>query len=127
MILPILTIAPSENRGRGVYTTEDIPADTIIEISPVLILSPAERIEVEKTMLYDYIFAWGEEGAGACVALGYVSLYNHSYQSNCEYDMDHEHDLISVKTVRAIKKGEELFINYNAVADDATPIWFDAK
>jgi SET domain-containing protein len=41
--------------------------------------------------------------------------------------MDFESETIRIKTVRDILKGEELFVNYNASADDATPIWFEAK
>ncbi|HVZ25805.1 MAG TPA: SET domain-containing protein-lysine N-methyltransferase, partial [Sediminibacterium sp.] len=78
MILPILTVAPSESRGRGVFATAAIAAGTRIEISPVLVLSPEERVTVEKTLLYHYIFEWGESGKGACIGLGYISLYNHS-------------------------------------------------
>lgn len=125
MILPILFIAPSDFHGRGVYTSEPIPEGTVIEIAPVLVLSKEERADVEKTSLYNYIFEWGDK-EGACVALGYVSIYNHSYHSNCEYEMDFESELITIKTVKPIKKGDELFINYNADADDETPIWFEA-
>jgi SET domain-containing protein len=127
MILPILVVAPSDKRGRGVFTSERISEQTIIEISPVLVLNADERKLVEKTLLYDYIFEWGQERDNACVALGYLSLYNHSYDANCEYEMDFDTDLITIKTIRAIEKGEELFINYNATADDATPIWFEAE
>jgi SET domain-containing protein len=127
MILPILFIAPSGFRGRGVYTSEPIPAGTVIEISPVLVLSETERKEVEKTTLYNYIFEWGDDNKQACVALGYVSMYNHSYHSNCEYDMDFDAELITIKTVKPIPKGEEIFINYNADADNETPIWFEAR
>ena len=127
MILPILVVAQSELRGRGVFASEKIPAETIIEISPVLVMSAKDRKQVEKTMLFDYIFEWGIGEKQACIALGYLSLYNHAYNANCNYEMDYDHNLITIKTVRAIKKGEELFINYNAVADDSSPIWFDAK
>lgn len=128
MILPILVVAPSDKRGRGVFASEKIPANTIVEISPVLVLSAKDRKLVEKTRLFDYIFEWGEaKGKKACIALGYLSLYNHAYHANCDYEMDFDTNLMTIKTVRAIKKGEELFINYNAVADDTTPIWFDAK
>jgi SET domain-containing protein len=34
---------------------------------------------------------------------------------------------MTIKTLRNIAAGEELFINYNATPDDATPIWFDAQ
>ncbi|MBV9987000.1 MAG: SET domain-containing protein-lysine N-methyltransferase, partial [Chitinophagaceae bacterium] len=78
MILPILIIAPSENRGRGVFATDAIPADTVIEISPVIVLSAKDRRQAEKTLLYDYIFAWGKKSKKGCIALGYLSIYNHS-------------------------------------------------
>lgn len=127
MILPILSVAPSPERGRGVFTTEDIATGTIVEISPVLVLDPEERAKVEQTILFDYIFEWGDDLKGACVALGYLSVYNHSYTANCIYEMDFEHELMQIRTVKPIKAGEELFINYNADPDDTKPIWFEAS
>ena len=125
MILPTLIVAPSKKRGRGVFTSEKIAPNTLIEISPVLVLSAKERKQVEKTLLFDYIFEWGNKRKKVCVALGYLSIYNHSYKANCEYEMDFVAKTMSVKTIRTIKKGEELFVNYNATHDDNTPIWFD--
>lgn len=127
MILPILIVAPSPDRGRGVFTTQDIETGTIVEISPVLVLDPEERAKVEQTMLFDYIFEWGDDLKGACVALGYLSVYNHSYTANCIYEMDFEHEIMQIRTVKSIKAGEELFINYNADPDDHKPIWFEAS
>lgn len=127
MILPILYIAPSSFRGRGVFTSEDIPVGTTIEISPVIVLSATERADVEKTSLYNYIFEWCDDNTQACVALGYLSMYNHSYHANCTYDMDYDDERITITTVKPIAADEELFINYNAEADDETPIWFDAQ
>ena len=128
MILPILVVAPSDNRGRGVFTTVKIPANTVIEISPVLILNGEERDHAEKTLLYNYLFEWGaEDNRSVCIGLGYISIYNHSYHANCDYEMDYASELMTIKTIRVIKKGEELFINYNATPDDETPIWFKAE
>jgi SET domain-containing protein len=126
MMAPYLIVAPSDKRGRGVFTAKNISANTIIEISPVLVLSVKERSAIEKTKLFDYIFEWGKSKKQGCLALGYVSLYNHAYESNCEYEMDFEHRLVTIRTVRKIKKGEELFINYNAHPTDKTQVWFDA-
>ena len=109
----------------GVFTTEDFEVDTIIEISPVLVFDKEERALLEKTKLYNYIFAWGIEEDLAAVGLGYISMYNHSYDSNCEYEMDYDTGTMTIKTVKPIAKGEELFINYNGDADDETPIWFE--
>jgi hypothetical protein len=127
MILPFLFISSSRKKGRGVFTSEIIEAQTVIEISPVVVMSNNERILLDQTLLHDYIFEWGEKRNQCCVALGYVSIYNHSYQSNCEYEMEYKEKLISVKTMRSIKAGEELFINYNGGWNDEKKIWFDAK
>jgi len=126
MILPFLTIASSPKRGRGVYTSEQILANTIIEISPVIIVSALEREKLEQTLLYDYIFEWGEDSKMAAVALGYISIYNHSNQPNCAYEMDFEHQTITITTLRKMDVGEELLINYmcpEGPSDD--PVWFE--
>jgi SET domain-containing protein len=61
------------------------------------------------------------------MALGYVPLYNHSFNSNCEYEMEFDEEVITIRTVRDVKKGEELFINYNGTFNDRKPLWFNAK
>ena len=127
MILPILFIAPTDQKGRGVFTTTDIDRGTVIEISPVIVMNQDDRKLLDQTLLHDYIFEWGDDPKGCCMALGYIPLYNHSYRSNCEYEMDYEQELISVKAVRFIKAGEELFINYNGDWNNETPVWFAAK
>ena len=127
MILPCLYISQSEEKGRGVYTSEDLEADSIVEISPVIVMSKEERQMLDKTTLHDYIFEWGDEKNQCCMALGYVPVYNHSYSSNCEYEMDYEEKLMSIKTVKAIKAGEELCINYNGDWNDEKRVWFDVK
>lgn len=127
MILPFLYIAPTSNMGRGVFTSENIPAATIVEVAPVIVMSQEERVWLDKTLLHDYIFEWGGEKNQCCMALGYVPVYNHSYKSNCEYEMDFETELIQIKTICPVKAGEELFINYNGTWNDEKPVWFDAK
>ncbi|HTI07911.1 MAG TPA: SET domain-containing protein-lysine N-methyltransferase, partial [Puia sp.] len=97
MILPILFIAPTDEKGRGVFTTTDIARNTVIEISPVIVMSREDRKLLDQTLLHDYIFEWGDDPKGCCMALGYIPLYNHSYRSNCEYEMDYEEELITVK------------------------------
>jgi len=124
--MPYLTIAPSKG-GRGVFTTKTIPANTVVEISPVLVLTNTERKTIEKTKLFDYIFEWGKSRKQGCIALGYVSLYNHEYESNCDYEMDFDSSIMTVRTVKRIKKGEELCVNYNASPNDKTQVWFHGK
>ncbi len=125
MILPFLTIVETSKMGRGVFTSEPIPRGTIVEISPVIVMGPEDRILLDKTPLHDYIFEWGDDRSRCCMAMGYVPVYNHASPSNCEYEMDYEDDTITVTTVRDIEAGEELFINYNGDWDDQRPVWFE--
>ena len=127
MILASLFIAETQSMDRGVFTSEAIQAGTVVETSPVIVMEGANREQLDQTPLHDYIFEWGEHKEQCCMALGYIPIYNHSYESNCEYEMDYRHRQISIKAMRDIKAGEELFINYNGDWNDARPLWFDAK
>jgi len=93
----------------------------------VIIMSAEERKLLDQTLLHDYIFEWGPDSDQCCMALGYVPLYNHSYSSNCEYEMDFKNAVIKIKTMRNIEAGEELFINYNGDWNNSKKLWFDAK
>ena len=127
MLHPAVFIASTSEIGRGVFTSDDIEAEILIESAPVIVMSNEERKLLDQTLLHDYIFEWGEEKKQCCMALGYVSIYNHSYQSNCEYEMDFEQELITIKTIRPVKAGEELFINYNGDWNNGKLVWFDTK
>src|ERR1051325_2360628 len=102
MILPGLYIAETDSMGRGVFTSENIDEGTLIESSPVIVMTKDERKLIDQTLLHDYIFEWGEKKDKCCMALGYVPVYNHSYHSNCEYEMDFAKQLISIKATRFI-------------------------
>ena len=127
MILPSLYIAETELMGRGVFTSADIDEGTVVEESPVIVMSKGERKLLDQTLLHDYIFEWGEKKDECCVALGYIAVYNHSYRSNCEYEMDFNREMIIIRTVHFIRAGEELFINYNGNWNDSKSVWFDAR
>ena len=120
-----LYVAPTDRMGRGMFTQANLRKNTLIEIAPVIVMSRADRAMLDQTLLHDYIFEWGDQAQSCCMALGYVPLYNHSYRSNCEYEMDFARELIRVKTVRAVKAGEELFINYNGDWNSERRVWFD--
>ena len=126
-ILPFLYPGDTSEKGRGVFTKNALPADTVVESSPVIVMDAQARTLLDQTLLHDYIFEWQPEGQSlCCMALGYLSLYNHAYNSNCEYFMDYASHTMSIKTVHDIEAGAELTINYNGDWDDAAPVWFDA-
>ena len=127
MLKLYLFVNDTAGKGRGVFTRERIPANTVVEMAPVIVMENKDREHLDKTLLHDYIFEWGKEKNKCAMALGLIPIYNHSYKSNCEYFMDFEDDSIMVKTVRVIENGEELTINYNGDWNDGKKIWFDVK
>nr|WP_294908182.1 SET domain-containing protein-lysine N-methyltransferase [uncultured Lacibacter sp.] len=127
MRLPCLFIGETEEKGRAVFTNEIIPAGTIIESSPVIVMSADERKLLDQTLLHDYIFEWGPNHDECALALGWISIYNHSYGSNAEYFMDFDSSQMMIKTVHRIEEGEEVTINYNGEWNDEKKVWFDVK
>ncbi len=115
----LVQVKRTKDRGRGVFAAERIPAETEIERVPVLVL-PID--EVEASDLADYAFIWGK--ATVAIALGYGSLYNHSYQPNARYD-DHGQRTKIFTAVRDIQPGEEITINYNGEPTDLTEVGFE--
>lgn len=117
-----LHIAITEQKGWGVFTKEFIARNTLLEISPVIIMNAEEFDILNKTKLHDYVFFW--EGDYCCMAMGYVPIYNHGSPSNCEYYQDYKNGVIEIKAIRDIKEGEELTINYQGEFDSKQEVWF---
>ena len=114
-----LAVKKIPGKGRGVVARVDIPKGTVFERAPVLVL---QEDEVEDGRLAHYVYAWGRATVG--LALGYGSLYNHSFQPNARYD-----DIgVQTKEFTAlvdIAAGEEITINYNGDPDATDPVGFD--
>lgn len=123
MILPCLYTGKTSKKGWGVFSSEAIPADTIIEISPVIVMTSEEKNLLDQTILFNYIFDW--EADQCCMAMGLVPIYNHAYASNCEYFQDYQEGTIFIKTVRNIEASEELTINYNGDWNNEKKVWFE--
>lgn len=125
-ITEYIQIRKTAEKGNGVFTINHIEADTIIEVSPVIVMTQAERMHLDKTLLHDYIFEWQPNNEQmCCMAQGYISVYNHSDHANCEHFMDYKNETISIKAVRYIEPDEELTINYNGDWNSDKPVWFD--
>ena len=125
--LDFIYFKDSPKGGRGVFTADYIPKDTLIEICPVLVLSNEDREKIHQTFLHDYYFLWDKEGKQAAIALGYGSLYNHSYQPNAYYQMNKDGQSIDVYAGEDIEPGQEICFNYNGQRFDDSPLWFEAK
>ena len=113
----------SKLHGNGVFAVTDIKKNEIIEICPILILSKKDTKEIDKTNLYNYYFAWGKNNSA--ISLGYGSLYNHSYEPNARYEDDFLNNRLIFKSIKKIKKGEEITVNYNGDPEDKEKVWFE--
>jgi SET domain-containing protein len=125
MILACLFTKETKGKGWGVFSTDFISKDTIIEISPVIVMTADEKKLLDQTTLYNYIFDWELEKC--CMAMGLIPVYNHAYHSNCEYFQDYDNNTIFIKTVCDIEVNEELTINYNGDWDNEKKVWFEVK
>ena len=112
-------------KGRGVYTGRMLKKSDVIEICPVIVMPPHEIELIDKTVMYNYYFLW--EHGQAAIALGYGSLYNHSFNPNAEYVMDFEEQTIIVKAIRNISPHEEITFNYNGDPGDRDKLWFEVN
>ncbi|KAL1743623.1 hypothetical protein HDZ31DRAFT_83296 [Schizophyllum fasciatum] len=109
----------SQGKGRGVYASREIPAQTLLEISPVLLFDRHEYANHGRhTLLDHYTFVW-KDGRMA-LALGLGSLFNHSGAPNVSYTLDPATESIRYTTTRRVRPGEELCIFYGHT------LWFDA-
>ncbi|MCZ2260002.1 SET domain-containing protein [Sporosarcina sp. G11-34] len=111
--------------GRGIFATRDIKTGELIEVSPVLTSSKNDWKYLKKTVLYNYCFSWGENYEHTAIALGYGSLYNHSYTPNAEYKYNIDNLSIDFYAISDITDGQEITINYNESSEDDSPLWFE--
>ena len=110
-------------KGRGVFANRPIRKGMIIERVPV-ILFPVQEIYTEtiSTKLADYVFNWGDDEVA--IALGYGSLYNHSYQPNATYVAGGRQTQV-YSALRDIESDEEITVNYNGSPKNQAELWFD--
>ena len=122
--LPGLYFAPSGLGGRGVFCAHDIEEGDTIEVSPVIVLPSYEKHLIERSILYEYYFAWGEDLTQLAISLGYGSLYNHSDSANAEFILCPYDDTIVFEALEPILANEEITIDYRA-GERLTPLWFE--
>lgn len=122
---PGLYFAPSGKHRYGMYCTEDIVKDSIIEICPVILI-PIEQAKMidREHVLYSYYFEWKKKTIA--LALGYGSLYNHAGRPNAFFEMDYAHQHIIFKAGEDIPPGTEIVIDYHAGNPDEE-VWFEVK
>jgi SET domain-containing protein len=117
-------VAESRVGGRGVFASEDIAADEVVEVAPVVVIPASDIPSLEETPLRDYWYGWTDDG-DAAVAFGHASFYNHSDDPTCEYEAHEVLDALVVRTRRHVRSGEELTIDYTG--GGVNQLWFEAR
>jgi len=120
-----LEVRGTDSRGRGVFALAAIPAGTVIETADVIPIPRVEMQAIEDCILADYYFRWGEDGREGAIALGYGSIYNHSYTPNARYVKRYDRLTIDFVALRDIAAGEEIRTNYNGEPDNRKMVWFE--
>lgn len=123
-----LIVRNSASKGRGVFAAKAFEAGETLEICPVIPLSAEDAARLDATHLYNYYFGWAPDGKGAAIALGYGSLYNHSYTPNASYRKQYAEGMIHFAALIPIAAGEEIFVTYNyPPGEEAGLLWFEVN
>ena len=123
---PRVTVRKTASRGWGVFAKRPIACDELIERVPVLVFPKTDLYGPQGTsQLADYVFTWDDEHVA--IALGYGSLYNHSYTPNARYADDDDPNAKRYFALRDIATGEEITVNYNAEPDDGSDVGFEVR
>ena len=118
-----ITVKRIKGKGRGVFALRRIRKGEVIERVPMIVMTAKEfEEEVSASCLSNYCFAWGRDQVG--LALGYGSIYNHSFRPNARYD-DIGPQTKQFSALRDIQPGEEITVNYNGEPRSRKSVWFE--
>ena len=121
----MIFVANSERRGRGIFAQRKISKGETIEEVPVVVIPHSQIEHLDRTLLGDYYFVWGEDEEDAAIALGLCSLCNHSYEPNAVFRLNRNKLTIEFVAALDIEADKEITINYNGDPSSKKPIWFE--
>jgi hypothetical protein len=120
----LLEIRTDPVKGRGIFARVPLASGAQIEAAPIILIPAKDCPTVDRTILHDYYFHWdGDpdgEGSGA-LALGLLSLCNHSRQPNARVRRNFPWNTLDLIALAPIAAGDEITIDYNC------PLWFDPR
>ena len=125
----MLEVRHLEGKGRGVFASRKILAGEIIESTPVILIPSEEWPHIEPTVLALYIYNFGPtaEQEHAAIALGYGSLYNHSYSPNAQLEQMPDELMMEIIAIKDIEADEQITINYNGDPTNQDALWFTQR
>lgn len=112
------------NANRGVYASKDIKKDELIESCPLIEISQHDMANLNESILVTYFFYFGKDKQRLAIALGFGSIYNHTYKPNAKYKIKIKGSTIDFIALKDIKKDDEITFNYNnGTPNDKRPLW----
>lgn len=127
MSKPQLYIKEIKGKGRAVFSNVAIEKDDLIEECPLIAIPPEDFDLVTATHVVNYCFHLDREAKRLAVALGFGSLYNHSFECNAHHIIDKETETITIFALRDIAPHEEITINYNGDPENQSDNWFVSR
>lgn len=118
------------NAGRGVFARHDIKKGEIIETSPIIEVPEHDMSNLKESILVTYFFYFGKNKQRLAIALGFGSIYNHSYKPNIAYEIKPKEQLIEFIAMEPINKDDELTFNYHDSSKQKgkrRPLWFEEE
>lgn len=110
---------------RGVFANIGIKLGEVIERCPIIELPEHDLASLGESILVTYFYFFGEKKERALVALGFGSIYNHTYEPNAVYKIKPKEKIIEFIAIKNIKKDEEITVNYIQGNHKRTPLWFE--
>lgn len=115
-----------KNAGRGIFAKKLIKKNELIEICPVILAPRSDFSNLKESLFVTYFFYFGSKKDQMAIALGFGSIYNHSYTPNAKYKISIKNQTISFSAIENIKSGEEITFNYSAGnPKNKNPLWFE--
>jgi len=116
-----------EGYGRGMFAARKFLKGELIERAPVVAIDEKKWPNAAKTILSDYAFDWGEKDEHAAIAMGYISIYNHSYAPNAQLEQMLDEMMMEIIAIKDIEAGEQITINYNGDPENKDELWFTQR
>ena len=101
-----------------------ITCGQVVDVAPVVVIPARATQAVQETVLGQFVFGWDERTGSTALALGRVSLLNHSYEPNVAAEKRRASRTIAFVALRDVARGEELTLNYHGDAACRDPVWF---
>lgn len=115
----IIEVRRVPEKGYGCFARCDIDKDFLVEKAVTLLIPKAIFVSSASEILSNYVFAFDDDNV--VLAFGMGSLFNHSQQPNVSYECAQSDQCVYFISLRPIKAGEELTIDYGRDYIEYTP------